>query len=126
MTKKILSAFLLCALLLTLFAGCGAKEVQGLPELSPSSLAAPVPAGSTKKIADALASIDPEQVVFPSNTALPSNVDFITNAHNALYDDGYLYVLSNSNVMILSARGGRLELLSSTNFASERSDAGEN
>ena len=31
MTKKILSAFLLCALLLTLFAGCGAKEVQGLP-----------------------------------------------------------------------------------------------
>lgn len=66
MTKKILSAFLLCALLLTLFAGCGAKEVQGLPELSPSSLAAPVPAGSTKKIADALASIDPEQVVFPA------------------------------------------------------------
>ena len=126
MTKKILSAFLLCALLLTLFAGCGAKEVQGLPELSPSSLAAPVPAGSTKKIADALASIDPEQVVFPSNTAVPSNVDFITNANNALYDDGYLYVLSNSDVMILSARGGRLELLSSTNFASERSDAGEN
>lgn len=126
MTKKFLSVFLLCALLLTLFVGCGAKEVQGIPELSPSSLSAPVAAGSTKKIAEALASIDPEQVVFPGNTALPSNVDFLTNAENALYDNGYLYVLSNSDVMILSAQNGRLELLSSTNFASERSEDGEN
>lgn len=126
MAKKLFSVFLLCALLLTLLAGCGAKEVEGLPELSPSSLSAPVPAGSTKKIAQSLASIDPSQIVFPNNTALPANVNFIDGTENAIYDNGCIYVLSNSDVMILSAQNGRLELLSSTNFASERSETGEN
>ncbi len=124
MLKKVPALALFAALLLAVFSGCGAKEVAGLPDLSPSSLPAPVPAGSTQKIADSLAEIVPQEDCTVLRSAEPSNVEFLEQTNSAVYRDGYLYVLSNSSFMILSAQGSSITLLSTTNFATEKADEG--
>lgn len=125
MLKRTLALTLLAALLLVLLSGCGAKEVAGLPDLSPSSLPAPVPAGSTQKIIDSLAEITQQDDSSALQAAEPSNVEFLTQTDSAVYQDGYLYVLSNSDFMILSAQGSSISLLSTTNFATEKTAEGD-
>ena len=124
MTKKALTLILLLSLLLTVFSGCGAKEVTGLPDLSPSSLPAPVPAGSAQNIIDSLSEITQQDNVL-AQSATSSNVEFLNTTGSAIYQDGYLYVLSNSDFMILSAQGSNITLLSSTNFATEKTGEGD-
>lgn len=123
--RKTLPALLLAAAL-TLSAGCTSaapqQEVQNLPELSASSLTAPVPAGGIKDIAEALDVPPTEDSLIPAEpTAM--NLEFTQTNSSAVWQDGYAYVLSNSEFMILSAKNGAVELLSTTNFSSDKGDS---
>ena len=126
MKTKII-ALVTAMLLLVLAGGCGkaSLEVEGLPELSPSSLQAPTPAASAKSITASFAGLSQPELTAPFEQSAPVNVEFSEKAQGAVCQDGYLYVLSNSEFMILSAQEGVVSLLSTTNFASEREDTGD-
>lgn len=121
--RKTLLALLLAAALM-LAAGCTAAqpEVQNLPELSASSLTAPVPADSIKDVAEALDVPPMEDSLTPAEPT-SMNLEFTQTNSSAVWKDGYAYVLSNSEFMILSAKNGTIELLSTTNFASDKGDS---
>ena len=118
MIRRILALMLLLSCLM-LCVSCSSKNEPY--SLSADSLSAPVPARDHDEVLSLLLEIgwsDDESFASENSAESLSTVQFAEPRHSALYNNGYLYVLSNSDIKILRADRGQVTLLSATGFSS--------
>lgn len=120
MKKRWISLLLAAAMVLIPLTGCGGED---MPELSLESVTAPVPATSSEAVLTALAEYSGVTEAAPEQTDSLATVQFAGESNSAsLLHDGYLYVLSNTELRVLSAAGADTALLQKLSIASGAAD----
>lgn len=126
MNKRFLALAAATALALSLFSACRTEAPSKLPEIKDAPvLRPPIPASSSTEILKALSensgNTNSALLNSPDIAASPATIQFVEAGKTSVVSNGYLYVLSNSELKVLRAGGTETELLATVSVSSDRS-----